>query len=99
MFLNVIKTGHNLIASHIIRKPIQHLNSFYQQFSHSKLSDLNKPKMTKTIAIGQMRSTNDKEHNRSQVRQIVELAAQQKACVRKKCKVSKVNENTFSLLF
>lgn len=36
---------------------------------------------TATIAIGQMRSTNDKELNRRQVHEIVQLAVQQKANV------------------
>lgn len=39
-------------------------------------------KMDKTIAIGQMRSTNDKIANRQQVQQIVESAAKKNACVR-----------------
>lgn len=34
-----------------------------------------------TIAIGQMRSTNDKQSNRDQVQEIVKLAVQQKASV------------------
>lgn len=38
--------------------------------------------MDKIIAIGQMRSTNDKIANRQQVQQIVEKAAQKNASVR-----------------
>lgn len=34
-----------------------------------------------TIAIGQMRSTNDKQSNRDQVQEIVKLAVQQNASV------------------
>lgn len=83
MFLNTIRAGHNLITSQLVKKSLPKLYSFYyQKYTYSKLNNLNKSKMIKTIAIGQMRSTNDKEHNRSQVRQIVESAAKQKACVR-----------------
>lgn len=39
-------------------------------------------KMEKIIAVGQMRSTNDKAANRQQVQQIVESATQKNACVR-----------------
>lgn len=43
--------------------------------------------MEKTIAIGQMRATNDKLSNRQQVQQIVESAAQQNAsvCITEHC--------------
>lgn len=41
----------------------------------------NKIKMEKIIAIGQMRSTNNKLDNRQQVKQIVESATQENACV------------------
>lgn len=50
---------------------------FSRKFS-SQIKDL---KMEKIIAIGQMRSTNDKAANREQVQQIVESASQENACV------------------
>lgn len=52
---------------------------------HSNRSLANHSKnmaMEKIIAIGQMRSTNDKIANRQQVQQIVESAAQKNASVR-----------------
>lgn len=45
------------------------------QFSTNSMDGVNR------IAIGQMRSTNDKEHNRRQVKEIVERGAAAKACV------------------
>lgn len=58
----------NITTTFLIRR---HLSNQINQF-----------KMEKIIAIGQMRSTNNKLDNRQQVQQIVELAAQENASVR-----------------
>lgn len=44
-------------------------------------SQVKELKMEKIIAIGQMKSTNDKAANRKQVQQIVGTASQDNACV------------------
>lgn len=64
------------------RHSLNRFTTIFQSIRHfaNQTNDL---KMDKFIAIGQMRSTNDKAANRQQVQQIVESAAQQKACVRK----------------
>lgn len=60
--------------SYKIPKP---LSLFNRKFG----SQVKQFKMEKVIAIGQMRSTNDKAANRQQVQQIVESASQENACV------------------
>lgn len=50
-------------------------------FSRKSSNQVKNLKMEKIIAIGQMRSTNDKAANREQVQQIVESASQENACV------------------
>lgn len=83
MFLNTIRAGHSVLTSQIFS--LIKVKKFPKSFYSNSVSENKQLKMSKTIAIGQMRATNNKEHNRSQVRQIVESAAQQNACVSRRC--------------
>ena len=78
MVINFVRfTSKLFLAHHHSFKVSQQVFLFGRKFS-SQVKDL---KMEKTIAIGQMRSTNDKAANRQQVQQIVESALQENASV------------------
>lgn len=76
MVINFVRfTSRLFLAPHISFKISKQV--FSRKFSN-QVKDL---KMEKIIAIGQMRSTNDKAANRQQVQQIVESASQENASV------------------
>lgn len=80
MFINFVRFTNRLFLA---QKHNQTFKISKQVFLFSrKFSNQSKDlKMEKIIAIGQMRSTNDKASNREQVQQIVESASQENACV------------------
>lgn len=78
MVINFVRFTSKLFLAHQHSfKVSKQVFLFGRKFS-SQIKDL---KMEKIIAIGQMRSTNDKASNRQQVQQIVESASQENASV------------------
>lgn len=79
IFSNVRYTAKLFLVQ---RRSINSYKELFLPIIRNFVSQTKAFKMDKTIAIGQMRSTNDKIANRQQVQQIVESAAQKNACVR-----------------
>lgn len=72
------------LTSKLFRIQSHYITNQTEQFFIKRYfsNQIKKFKMEKIIAIGQMRSTNNKLDNRQQVQQIVETAAQENASVR-----------------